>query len=181
MKLLPEMLAEWVTTDLTPEQIADLLTMTGFELEEILEVEGEPVLDVNIMANRGDGASVMGLAREVQAKVGGATEKFRTYAAPDRAPGFGADASSGNATDHIVIDSELCARFAILALDDVRNGPSPEWLQSRLRRMGQRPISLLVDLTNYVMLELGQPLHAYDADKLSGGVFIVREAKAGET
>ena len=73
MKLLPEMLAEWVRTDLSPQEIGDLLTMTGFELEDIEEVEGEPVLDVNIMANRGDGASVLGLAREVNAKIGGAT------------------------------------------------------------------------------------------------------------
>ena len=172
MKLLPEMLAEWVHTDLTPEEIGDLLTMTGFELEEILEVEDEPVLDVNIMANRGDGASVLGLAREVNAKIGGATELFRTssrrFLAIEGRPSIaGVD--------------DRCDRFALLDVPEVENGPSPEWLQRRLRRMGQRPISLLVDLTNYVMLEVGQPLHAYDVDRLETGVFGVLPADKGET
>ena len=172
MKLLPEMLAEWVSTSLSPEEVGDLLTMTGFELEEILEVEGGAVLDVNIMANRGDGAAVLGLAREVVAKVGGATERFGT---------FGDDpGESSPEAQTFRIESSLCDGFSTLTIEGVENGPSPEWLQGRLRRMGQRPRSLLVDLTNYVMLEVGQPLHAYDLDRLDRRI-LVREASAGET
>lgn len=169
MKLLPEMLAEWVQTSLSPQEVGDLLTMTGFELEEIIEVEGEPVLDINIMANRGDGASVLGLAREVNAKVGGATDSWSLFKSPEETvPPTG-----------FRIESPLCDGFATLAIKGVSNGPSPEWFQRRLIKMGQRPRSLLVDLTNYVMLEVGQPLHAYDADRLNGPI-VIREATAGE-
>ncbi|MER3495456.1 MAG: hypothetical protein C4320_00655, partial [Armatimonadota bacterium] len=144
MKLVQSMLAEYLDTMLSAEEVADQLTMLGFEVEEVQEIEGEPVLDVSIMANRGDAASVLGLARELQAKLGGATSKFTEASLR----------SQGKAGNQIKISSSFCDSFALLTLDDVQNGPSPAWLQRRLRQMGQRPISLLVDLTNYVMLEV---------------------------
>lgn len=175
------MLKDFVNTNLNEEQVGDLLTMTGFELEEITEVEGTKVLDVNIMANRGDGASVLGMAREVLAKDPQATPtelfektKYR-YQAPDQA------ARDVWAKGSAEIQTSDCTRFAFRVFENVQNGPSPDWLQDRLRKIGQRPISLMVDLTNYVMIEMGQPLHAYDLDCLPNGRIVVREAEEGET
>src|SRR5690606_32295152 len=75
---------------------------------------------------------------------------------------------------------DLNPRFAARWLDNVANGPSPEWMQRRLIAAGMRPISAVVDVTNYVMAELGQPMHAYDADTVPDGQIVVRRARAGE-
>ncbi len=181
MKFPYSMLLDFVQTDLSAEAVGELLTMTGFELEEIVSVEGEPVLDVNIMSNRGDGASVFGLAREVLAKAPGAqpTELYRRAAArfprPDAAP------LSSLAQASVRIETEHCTRYACRVFEGLSSAPAPEWVQKRLRQAGQRPLGLLVDLTNYVMLELGQPLHAFDLDRLAGPEIVVRNAREGET
>ena len=80
-----------------------------------------------------------------------------------------------------VRDPELCPRFTLRRFDDVTIGPSPEWLKARLMAAGQRPINNVVDITNYVMLLTGQPMHAFDADLVAGGGLIVRRARDGET
>ncbi len=180
MKFTESMLRDYVTLAESAEQIGDLLTMTGFELEDIEVVEGEKVLDVNIMANRGDGASVIGMAREVLAKSPAAKPTRLWESASARFPA--SDAGSRDVWNHCSpsIQTPECTRFAARVFLDVENGPSPAKLQERLRKIGQRPISLLVDLTNYVMFETGQPLHAYDLDKLPGGTITVRQAEAGE-
>ena len=157
-------------------ELGDLLTRAGFELEGNDEVEGEAVLDIKVMANRGDGLSALGLAREVLAKAPGAIATPLYEAALARFPA----SDSGDPAVPIRIETEACSRYAARAYDQVQNGSSPEWIQKRLRQAGQRPISLLVDLTNYVMLELGQPLHAFDLDKLHGKQIVVRGARAGE-
>lgn len=175
MKAPYELLRGYVDTALTAEAAGDLLTMAGFEIEGIEQVEGEPVLDVKVMANRGDGLSILGLAREILAKDAKAKPSPRFESAQTR---LGAKGEAGAGL--VTIETTDCTRYACRVFEDVRNGESPEWLQRRLRQAGQRPISLLVDLTNYVMLELGQPLHAFDLDKLAGGRIVVRHARAGE-
>lgn len=181
MKFTLPMLKDFVQTNLNEEQIGDLLTMTGFELEEIIVVDGEKVLDVNIMANRGDGASVLGMAREVLAKDPAAKPTDLYLRAQSRFPA----SDQGNrdiwAKASAQIDTPNCTRFAFRVFENVENGPSPAWLQDRLKKIGQRPISLLVDLTNYVMQEVGQPLHAYDLDLLADKRIIVRQADPDET
>lgn len=171
------MLLDFVQTDLCAQEVGELLTMAGFELEGIEEVEGEFVLDIKVMSNRGDGLSVFGLAREVLAKDGQAhpTELYT------RAASRFADAPLGVMPNpaKVRIETSDCTRYACRYFEGITNGQSPEWIQQRLFQAGQRPISLLVDLTNYVMLELGQPLHAFDFDKL-GAEVVVRNAKAGE-
>ncbi len=171
------MLKEYVETSLSAEEIGDLLTMTGFELEEIIEVQGEPVLDVNIMANRGDGASVLGMAREVLAKDESAQATDLFVRAKQHFP---AQDQSERVDATIRIETPNCTRYACRIFRNVQNGASPDWLVKRLDQCGQRSISLLVDLTNYVMLEVGQPLHAFDLDKL-GRTVVVRQAREGET
>ncbi len=180
MKFPYSMLRDFVETSLDAEAVGDLLTMAGFELEGIEEVEGDAVLDIKVVSNRGDGLSVYGLAREVLAKddAARATDLYLRAASQ-----FGSEATQTVSREKavpVVIETEDCTRYACILFEDVNNGASPSLIQKRLRQAGQRPISLLVDLTNYVMLELGQPLHAFDLDKLAGPKIIVRKARAGE-
>ncbi len=180
MKFTESMIREFVMTPLSAEEIGDLLTMTGFEVEDISQVKGEKVFNVNIMANRGDGASVLGIAREILAKDPGArkTELFERAEVRFHSADQFDDACSRKTS--VSIESPNCNRYACRVFEGVQNGSSPDWLRDRLEKIGQRPISLLVDLTNYVMFEIGQPLHAFDMDKLDGGRIIVRQASASE-
>jgi phenylalanyl-tRNA synthetase beta chain len=173
------MLRDFVTVDETPEAIGDLLTMAGFELEGIEIVEGDAVLDIKVCSNRGDGLSVLGLAREVLAKRPDAKPTELYNRAVNRFPVNEPSGKSGLSVP-INVQTPNCSIFAYRGFINIPNGSSPEWMVKRLRQAGQRPISLFVDLTNYVMLELGQPLHAYDLAKLSGPEIIVRQAKDGE-
>ena len=136
-------------------------------------IVGEAVLDVDVKPNRGDALSMVGLAREVAAITGGEL----------RLPDASVQEDAGQRTaDHVSVDlqDEACPRFAARWFDGVRNGPSPPWMQQRLLAAGMRPISAVVDVTNYVMHELGQPMHAYDADRLPDGRIVVRRGRPGE-
>ena len=136
-------------------------------------VLGEAVLDVDVKPNRGDALSMVGIAREVAAITGAAV----------RIPLPRVVETDVAAVDHVSVrieEPELCPRFTARYFDGVRNGRSPDWMQRRLVAAGMRPISAVVDVTNYVMHELGQPMHAYDADTVPGGRLEVRRARDGE-
>lgn len=172
------MLLDYVQTDLNAEQVGDTLTMAGFELEGIEEVEGEAVLDIKVCSNRGDGLSILGLAREILAKVPTSkpTELYRRA-------GEGFPLPDDNQTlpaDLVAIETEACDRFGVRRFEGDFQLETPSWIAKRLTQAGMRPISLLVDLSNYVMLEIGQPSHAYDFNTLKGGKLVARQAKAGE-
>jgi phenylalanyl-tRNA synthetase beta chain len=152
----------------------DALT-AGTPLAEVIPL-AEPVLEIEVTPNRSDCFGVHGVAREVHA-VTGADLGPDPWA--EDAPAEG----EGNAEDFAKVTVEvpdLCPRFTARVFRDVKIGPSPLWLQERLAAAGQRPISNVVDITNYVMLLTAQPLHAYDLDKVPGGELIVRAARAGE-
>ncbi|HEY0866334.1 MAG TPA: phenylalanine--tRNA ligase subunit beta [Fimbriimonas sp.] len=176
MKFPRSMLLDYVQTDLDAQALGDLLTMAGFELEGIEEVEGEPVLDIKVMSNRGDGLSVFGLSREVLAKDPEAkpTELYR------QASNYFRHVAFSPGPDVVSVETEDCTRYAA-ALFDFHGGQTPGWMAKRLTQAGMRPISLLVDVTNYAMLEIGQPLHAFDRDRLAEGRIVVRQARPGET
>ena len=180
MKFPVSMLGDLVETRLDADELGALLTMAGFELEGIERVEDEPVLDIRVVSNRGDGLSVLGLAREVLAKDPSARRTALYTQACARH--VRADSSSADAAGltSVAIETPCCSRYACRLFRGPGNGESPEWLKARLRQAGQRPISLLVDLSNYVMLELGQPIHAFDFEKLEGRRIVVREPAAGE-
>lgn len=130
------------------------------------------VLEIKTYANRPDCQSVIGLAREVAALT----------QAPLRLPDVKIKGAAGGQTVPVYIeDFELCPRFCAQVIEDVTIGPSPGWLQAYLRLAGMRPINNVVDVTNFVMLEMGQPLHAYDLVLLRGPEIHVRRAKPGET
>jgi phenylalanyl-tRNA synthetase beta chain len=138
-------------------------------------IVGEVVLDVDVKPNRGDALSMVGLAREVAAITG---DDLRL---PDASV---QEDPSLVAVEHVsveIADPAGCARFTARWFDEVHNGASPPWMQQRLLAAGMRPISAVVDVTNYVMHELGQPMHAYDAEAVPDGRIVVRRARAGET
>jgi phenylalanyl-tRNA synthetase beta chain len=147
----------------------------GAPLSEVLPVS-ETVLELEITPNRPDCLSVYGVAREVHA-ISGAELAAPPWAS-DPEPS-GDDHVSDHASVRVEVP-ELCPRFTARAFEDVRIGPSPLWLKARLTAAGQRPINNVVDITNYVMLLTGQPLHAFDLDQVPGGEVIVRAAREGE-
>ena len=153
-----------------PEQVARRLAECGFAVESL---EGD-VIDLEITANRPDCMSVYGVAREVAAA-------FRVPRRPDVADATtaGTRRESGGSRLPVSIGDAGCGRYA-LALADVYITASPDWLAARLASAGVRPINNVVDVTNYVMLELGHPMHAFDASKLAGPEIRVRRARPGE-
>jgi phenylalanyl-tRNA synthetase beta chain len=145
----------------------------GTPLQDVLPVATD-VLELEITSNRPDCLGVYGVAREVHAATGA------PLAAPPwrDAPGTRDREPEGVAIT--VEDPELCPRFTARVFEDVKIGPSPLWLKARLMAAGQRPISNVVDITNYVMLLTGQPLHGFDLDRVAGAQLTVRRAHDGE-
>jgi len=144
----------------------------GAPLEGVLPIATD-VLVLEITPNRPDCLGMYGVAREVHA----------TTEAPLSAPPWDNDAHPGGEVGQVTIDvrcPELCPRFTARVFEDVKIGPSPWWLKARLMAAGQRPISNVVDITNYVMLLTGQPLHAFDLDRVAGARLTVRRAENGE-
>ncbi|MPT48686.1 MAG: phenylalanine--tRNA ligase subunit beta [Sphingobium sp.] len=134
----------------------------------------DPVIDLSITPNRQDCMGVRGIARDLAAAGIGALRPLEDVVA--QLPGITAQ---GAGPDVRVEDSEGCPAFFARSVAGVTNGPSPDWLQQRLKAVGQKPISALVDVTNYVMLGLGRPLHVYDRATLKGAL-VARKAKSGE-
>jgi phenylalanyl-tRNA synthetase beta chain len=186
MKLSINWLREYVDFDCSLHELAHALTMAGLEVEESREllrselvalggegVADDVVFDVKVTPNRGDWLSVLGVAREVGALL---DTSFRSPA-PEVA------VISPEASDLIRIRIEatdLCRRYVGVVIRNVTIGESPGWMKDRLIAAGMRPINNVVDVTNYVMLELGQPLHAFDYRLIRGPEIIVRRARAGE-
>ncbi len=134
----------------------------------------DTIVDFEITPNRPDCLSVVGLAREAAATFGTGLSLHTPQVR----------GSGGAASDHVAVtieDPALCPRYTARVVKNVKIGPSPMWLRRRLRAGGVRPISNIVDITNYVMLELGQPMHAFDFSCVEGGHIIVRTAREGET
>ncbi|MEZ5287905.1 MAG: phenylalanine--tRNA ligase subunit beta [Vicinamibacterales bacterium] len=175
MKVLYSWLREFVDVGKPAEEVGRRLSLRGLALEGLDPAgEGDAVLDVDVTANRPDCLSTRGIAREIAT----------IYGLPLKEPPalWQAEAAAGGSTDGVTvaIDApDLCTRFAA-AVADVRMGPSPAWMQARLVACGVRPISNIVDITNYVLLEIGQPMHAYDQARLAGASLTARLARAGE-
>ncbi len=139
--------------------------------------------DVEVTPNRGDLLSHLGIARELHPKGQAAIRLPAVGDFPMPAPAFargGSQAEAGGVRIEIE-DGDLCTRYLGAVIRGVKVGPSPLWLANRLRAAGARPINNIVDATNYVMLELGQPLHAFDLDRLAGSTVIVGRARPDET
>ena len=182
-------LNEYLHTTKSPAELADILTMGGLEVEEVqtwTSPDGsvtDQVLCTKVTANRGDLLSLVGVARHAAAllRIASPPAVLPPLHAVERgAGGVRSSATVGPVTVQLA-DTEGCPRYTALLVEGVTVGPSPDWLANRLAAAGMRPISNVVDCTNYVLWELGQPLHAFDFDLLHDGTIIVRKAREGET
>ncbi|HBB89813.1 MAG TPA: phenylalanine--tRNA ligase subunit beta [Blastocatellia bacterium] len=173
-------LRELTGTKLTPLDLRERLTMVGLAIDSVAEGDGDSLLDVEVPSNRPDCLSHVGIAREVAV-----IEKFNLLNLRSEISDLKSKVAktAGKASDFAAVeiaDAELCPRYAARIVRGVKIGPSPDWLAKRLNEIGQRPINNVADITNYVLHELGQPLHAFDLTKLNGRKIIVRRARAGE-
>src|SRR5882724_1043170 len=166
-------LRELTDTRLSPEELRERLTMVGLAIDAVEKQQNDSVLDVEVPSNRPDCLSHIGIAREVAV-----IEGTRVQPPVGKQPQTQGRAESLTSVE--IKDAELCPRYAARLVRGVKIGPSPGWLVERLEAIGQRPINNVADITNYVLHETGQPLHAFDFAKLRGGRIIVRRATSGE-
>ena len=150
--------------------------VVGTPAKEYLHLETEAVIEYEITANRVDAASHWGVARDLYAWM-----KLRGISCELVRPSVDAfREGAGNGLDVEVLDADGAPRYMGITIRNVKVAPSPQWMQDRLLAIGLRPIDNIVDISNFVLFELGQPLHTFDADKVNGGKVIVRRAADGE-
>jgi phenylalanyl-tRNA synthetase beta chain len=176
MKFTFNWLKEFVTFRTSPQKLAEMLTMAGLEVESLSSLH-EPETDredwlfeVGVTPNRGDCLGLAGIAREVSALTGGQLK-------PARVSAHGKDPSLAKRVSIKIANRRLCRRYSARIVDEVRLGASPAWMRFRLEACGIRSLNNVVDITNYVMLETGQPLHAFDLDRLPTRKIVVRPAQ----
>jgi phenylalanyl-tRNA synthetase beta chain len=166
-------LTDYLRLDISVEVLAERLTLAGLNRESIAEVGGDIAIDLEVTSNRPDCLGHLGVAREIGVLFD------KELWTPDPRP-----AESGQSVERrtsvAVEASDLCPRFTARVVSGVRVGESPWWMRKRLETIGVRPISNIVDVTNYVMFECGQPLHAYDLDRLEEHRLVVRRGVVGE-
>ncbi|MCF6148500.1 MAG: phenylalanine--tRNA ligase subunit beta [Candidatus Kuenenia sp.] len=175
MKISYEWLKDYVCFDLSPQMLAEKLTNAGLVVAGIEPVEDDYCVDIEITANRSDCLGFIGIAREVAAMTKGNIQR----------PELGIDISSvsDDVSQFIKVEVKepiLCPEYTARVVRNITVKPSPEWLQKRLKCIGLRPVNNVVDITNYIMMESGQPLHAFDLDKVAGRQIQVRKAESGE-
>ncbi|MCJ7499659.1 phenylalanine--tRNA ligase subunit beta [bacterium] len=173
MKVNLNWLSDYVDINEDTQTLADALTMAGLEVEGIQEVEGETVLEVGVTPNRPDWLCHLGVAREIAAIYGRKLKAPKTKLSED-----GPDVQAMTSID--IEDPEGCSRYSGRVVLGVKPGSSPKKIALRLESIGIRSISNVVDATNYVMMELGQPLHAFDYHRLAENRIVVRKALKDE-
>jgi phenylalanyl-tRNA synthetase beta chain len=172
MKITYNWLKDFVDIKISPRELADKLTMAGLEVVSLEEKSGDFVLEIEITSNRPDWLSLSGIAREVAA-ITNAKLKVENYKPTKKI--------KNRSSLKIEIENKKdCSLYAARIINGVKVGPSPEWLSKRLELVGCRSVNNLVDITNYVLFELGEPLHAFDLDKLIQDKIFVRRGKLGE-
>lgn len=167
-------LSEYVRLDMPLDELTERLTMSGLNLEGTESIDGDAAVDLEVTSNRPDCLGHLGVAREVGV----------LYDLPLSIPAANPKtvSESVDTVTSVQVDCpELCPRYTARVVRGVTVGPSPDWLVGRLATLGIASINNVVDITNYVLMETGQPLHAFDFDKLSGQRIVVRTAKKGET
>lgn len=171
MRVTYSWLKEYCSFHLSPKELAEALTGVGLVVTEVKPLKGDYCLEIEVTSNRPDCLGVIGVAREVAALTRGALRPPEVdYRPADRPVDF----------EVLVEQTDLCPRYTARIILGVRVGPSPSWLKERLEAVGLRPVNNIVDITNYVLLEYGQPLHAFDLDALRDKKIVVRQALPGE-
>ena len=166
-------LREYVSTDCTADELAQRFTMAGLNLESVTPSGNDAAIDLEVTSNRPDCLGHLGIAREAGVLTG------TPLRVPDpRPPETGRPVAEVAAL--AIETTEMCPAYIARVIEGVTVRPSPEWLRRRLECVGITPINNIVDVTNYVLMECGQPLHAFDLDKLKGRRIVVRPGRAGE-
>ncbi len=169
-------LKDIIDMSLSADETAAALTRVGLAVEGIHPHGDDFVLDIDLTSNRPDCLSHLGVARELGVSTGKPVSVTGKLTDPDAIP-----FPSVLAPEVVKVENpDLCHRFTARIIRGVKIGPSPQWLVDRLEAIGERSINNVADITNYVMLELGQPMHAFDLDKLTEKRIVVRTARAGE-
>ncbi len=168
-------LKEYVKITLPPKKLGESLTEVGLGTEKIINVDNDTIFEFEITPNRPDLLSIIGIAREIAA-----IENVKI-----KLPKTTIDVEKNKPKQILPLtiktDFSINPRFTGIIIDGVKVGESPAWLKERLIKAGQRPINNIVDITNYVMFELGNPIHTFDYDKIKGHTMQVRLAKEGES
>ncbi|MDD5669651.1 MAG: phenylalanine--tRNA ligase subunit beta [Candidatus Omnitrophica bacterium] len=175
MKVTYNWLKDFVDIDIPPRELAQKLTMAGLEVGGCEERDGDCVFEIEITSNRPDWLSVTGLAREVAA----VTNKKMRDPFAQRSGAGNKNIKTGVAIE--IADKKDCPLYTARIVRDVAVGASPDWMKQRLELVGCRSINNVVDITNYILFESGEPLHAFDLDRLASPHIIVRRAYKNET
>lgn len=174
MKISYNWLKNYIDVSYSPQEVAEKLTMVGLTAEGITAENDDYIIEFDVTSNRSDALSHYGMARELAATSG-------VKAQLPKANLSESTELTSNATSVEILNPELCPRYTARVIRGVKVAPSPEWLVKRLEGLGQRSINNIADITNFVLLEQGHPLHAFDFNKLAGRRIVVRTARAGET
>jgi len=167
-------LTDYVRLDMPVDALTDRLALTGLNHESTSDVGGDLAIDLEVTSNRSDCLGHLGVAREISVLF---EKPLRIPAAAPRTSGPPVESLTAVSVEA----DDLCSRFTARVMSGVKVGESPWWMRRRLETLGVRPVSNIVDVTNYVMFECGQPLHAYDLERLEGRRLVVRRARKGES
>ena len=173
MKISLNWIRDYVDVDLPVSRIIETLDNIGLLTEHWEKKEDDVILDIETYANRPDTLGHMGVARELAASLG-LSLKEHDY------PLVELEEKTSDLVDVQIWDDDLCPRYCGMVVRDVKVGPSPEWLATRIEAMGLHPINNVVDVTNYVLFATAQPIHAFDLTKVAGQKVIIRRANKGE-
>lgn len=150
--------------------VLDAALKPGTLVSEVFHIEQDEILEIGLTANRGDAASHRGVARDLSAITDRPLKSFETLYTP----------YTGASEWKIEIQDEACPRYSGLLMEGIRIQESPDWLKNRLRSLGLNPINNIVDITNFVLHDLGQPIHAFDADQVKGEKIVVKKGFGGK-
>ena len=184
IKITYNWLLEYLDTDATPDQIREYLSLCGPSIESVEKVGNDYVFDIEITSNRIDTASIIGIAQEAQAILPMFGKKAKLKFDPLKEYKFENIAGSGHrvvpSLKINIVDPKLCPRFTAIIIENVAIAPSPNFIKNRLIACGIKSINNVVDISNYLMLTFGQPVHTFDYDQIKGQTMIMRESKKGE-
>lgn len=172
MKISYNWLKQFINLEnISPKKLAHDLSLFGHEVESIKKIENDYILDLEITPNRGDCLSILGIARELSA----------LYERKINIPEVKLTENSQKTPKVSIESKDICSLFAARIIENITIKQSPNWIKKRLQSYGFRPLNNIIDITNYIMIETGQPLHAFDYDKISNGVVNIRSAKPNES
>ncbi len=184
MKYPLEWLKEYVPIKISTEKLAERMTAAGFEVESIEDTPAGIVFDVEVTPNRADCLSIVGMAREIAAFTGQPMQPKKNAQIPKDKPPLESLVRAASKKDTAIKikleDKDLCPRYIGQLFENIEIKPSPEWMQKRINACGTRAINNIVDITNYVLYEYGQPLHAFDYAKIADQTIHVRNANKNE-